>query len=92
VTVRVRFLAHLRTLFGAKETEVELAEPARVADLLAALCDTPGRRAEIFGPGGALNPQVVVMKGGTNVLSLQGVETPLAAGDAIAILPFLVGG
>ncbi len=92
MTVRVRFLAQLKPLFGAKEKDVELAEPARIADLLEALCDTPERRKEIFKPDGTLNPQVIVMKGGMNVLSLQGLATPLAAGDSVAILPFLIGG
>jgi len=92
VTVRVRFLAHLKTLFGAKERDVELAEPARIEDLLNLLCDTPERRNDIFKADGSINPQVIVMKGGTNVLSLQGLETPLAAGDSVAVLPFLIGG
>ena len=92
MTVRVRFLAHLKTLFGAKERDVELAEPARIEDLLNLLCDTPERRNDLFKPDGSLNPQVIVMKGGTNVLSLQGLETPLAAGDSVAVLPFLIGG
>lgn len=92
MTVRVRFLAHLKTLFGAKERDVELAEPARIEDLLNLLCDTPERRNDIFKADGSINPQVIVMKGGTNVLSLQGLETPLAAGDSVAVLPFLIGG
>ena len=92
MTVRVRFLAHLKTLFGAKERDVELAEPARIEDLLNILCDTPERRNDLFKPDGSLNPQVIVMKGGTNILSLQGLGTPLAAGDSVAILPFLIGG
>lgn len=92
MTVRVRFLAHLRALFGAKERDVELAEPARIEDLLNILCDTPERRNDLFKPDGSLNPQVIVMKGGTNILSLQGLGTPLAAGDSVAVLPFLIGG
>jgi MoaD family protein len=92
VTVRVRFLAHLKTLFGAKERDVELAEPARIEDLLNLLCDTPERRNDIFKADGSINPQVIVMKGGTNVLSLQGLGTPLAEGDSVAILPLLIGG
>ena len=92
MTVRVRFLAHLKTLFGAKERDVELAEPARIEDLLNILCDTPERRNDIFKADGSINPQVIVMKGGTNILSLQGLGTPLAAGDSVAILPFLIGG
>ena len=92
MTVRVRFLAYLRTLFGAKEKDIELAEPARIEDLLNLLCDTPERRNDVFKPEGSLNPQVIVMKDGTNILSLQGLGTPLAAGDSVAILPFLIGG
>ena len=92
MTVRVRFLAHLRKAFGAKERDVELAEPARIEDLLNLLCDTPERREDIFKPDGSLNPQVIVMKGGANILSLRGLGTPLAASDSVAILPFLIGG
>jgi molybdopterin converting factor small subunit len=92
VKVRVRFLAHLRTLFGAKEKDVELAEPARIEDLLNLLCDTPERRGGIFKPDGSLNPQVIVMKDGTNILSLKGLGTPLVEDDSVAVLPFLIGG
>jgi MoaD family protein len=92
MTVRVRFLSGLKAVFGAREKDVELPEAARVGDLLNAVCDTPERRKEVFLPDGTLSPQVIVMKGGTNVLSLGGLATPLADGDAVAVLPFIVGG
>lgn len=92
MTVRVRFLSRLKAAFGARERDVILDGPARLEELLNALCDTPERRKEILLADGTLNPQVIVMKGGTNVLSLQGLATPLADGDAVAVLPFVVGG
>jgi molybdopterin synthase sulfur carrier subunit len=90
MTVRIKFFAHFRELFGAKDKELPLAPGATVKDILDVLCDTAERRRIVFD--GELKPHVVVMKNGSSILSLKGLATALDAGDTLAIFPMLGGG
>jgi sulfur-carrier protein len=91
MTIKVKFFAYFRDLFGGRDRDLELFAGAAVADALAALGDTPVRRAEIFA-GAELKPHLVVMLNGVPILSLQGPSTPLADGDTLAVFPMLGGG
>jgi len=88
--VRIKFFAHFRELFGAKDKELALAPGATVKDILDVLCDTAERRKLVFD--GQLRPNIVVMKNGSSILSLKGLATALDAGDTLAIFPMLGGG
>jgi MoaD family protein len=91
MTIKAKFFAHFRDLFGGRERDVAVAPGATVGEALAALCDTPARRAEIFA-GAGLKPHLVVMLNGVPVQSLKGLATPLAAGDTLAVFPMMGGG
>jgi len=92
MTVRIKFLANFRDLFGAREMELVLPPQARLRDLLREICDSPGRRAQVLTVSGDIHPQVVIMKNGTPAKSLGGLEMPLEDGAVIAVFPFLGGG
>jgi sulfur-carrier protein len=92
MTVRVKFLANFRELFGARDKDLTLPEGARLRDLLDVLCDSPERRAQILTPAGEIHPHAVIMMNGTPVQSLGGLEMPLEAGAVVAVFPFLGGG
>jgi sulfur-carrier protein len=91
MTIKAKFFAYFRDLFGGRERDVAAAPAATVGEVLAVLCDTPARRAEIFA-GAALKPHLVVMLNGVPVQSLKGLSTPLADGDTLAIFPIMGGG
>jgi molybdopterin synthase sulfur carrier subunit len=91
MTIKAKFFAHFRDLFGGREREIAVGEGASVGEALAVLCDTPGRRGEIFS-GGELKPHLVVMLNGVPIQSLRGLSTPLAQGDILAIFPIMGGG
>jgi molybdopterin synthase sulfur carrier subunit len=91
MTVKVKFFAYFRDLFGGRDRDLDLPAGAAVADALAALCDTAARRAEIFA-GADLKPHLVVMLNGVPVQSLKGLSTPLSAGDTLAVFPIMGGG
>jgi MoaD family protein len=91
MTVKAKFFADFRGLFGGREREIALAEGGTVAEALAVLCDTPARRREVFA-GDGLKPRVVVMVNGTPIGSLQGLATRLAPGDTLAVFPLVGGG
>ena len=91
MTVKAKFFAYFRDLFGGRERDVAVSEGGTVRDALSLLCDTSERRREVF-EGGGLKPHLVVMVNGVHVESLRGLETPLSPGDTLAIFPMLGGG
>lgn len=91
MNVKVKFFAYFREIFDAREKDLILPAGADVRSLLGALADSPRRREELFA-GEALKPLVIVMKNGTPINSLRGLDTPLAEGDTVAVFPFITGG
>lgn len=91
MTIKAKFFAYFRDLFGGRDRDLTIAAAATVGEALAVLCDTPARRAEIFA-GAGLKPHLVVMLNGVPVQSLKGMATPLAEGDTLAIFPIMGGG
>jgi len=91
VKVKIKFFAYFRDLFQAKEKEILLRDEATVRDVLDLLCDTPQRTDEVFAKR-ELKPHLVVMKNGVHINSLDGLSTRVAAGDVIAVFPFIAGG
>jgi len=91
MTVKTKFFAYFRDLFGGRERDLAVGEGGTVRDALSLLCDTNERRREVF-EGDALKPHLVVMVNGVHVESLRGLETPLSPGDTLAVFPMLGGG
>jgi MoaD family protein len=91
MTVKAKFFAYFRDLFGGRERELALTAGSTVAEALTLLCDTPERRREVFA-GDGLKPHLVVMVNGTPIGSLQGLATRLAPGDTLAVFPIMGGG
>lgn len=91
MTVKAKFFAYFRDLFGGRERDLAVGEGGTVRDALSLLCDTSERRREVF-EGGSLKPHLVVMVNGVHVESLRGLDTALSPGDTLAIFPILGGG
>ncbi len=77
---RVLTFASYAEVMGSAMLEVELAEPATVADLISALRRLPG------GDSLPVTPLIAVN------LELASSTVPVAAGDELALLPPLAGG
>jgi len=83
--------APLRRLTGGT-ARVEVAA-ASVGELLDRLDTTyPGVRDYVLDEHGALRPYVNIFVNATEVRALAGLQTPLATGDEVAILPAMAGG
>ncbi len=89
--VTVKFFAYFRELFKGREEQIELQSGSCAGDLLNLLCNSPGRREQIFD-GGMLKPHILVFKNGRDIRHLSGLETKLDEGDAIVIFPPVGGG
>jgi molybdopterin synthase sulfur carrier subunit len=78
---------------GARRVEVEVADGARLADVL----DTLAGRYPLLGrrirdETGALRRHVNVYLGSDDVRGLLGTGTPVAAGETVLVLPNVAGG
>jgi len=64
-----------------------------VGAVLQALADShPDTRTQLFGSAGDLNRYVNVYLNDEDVRVLNGLETPVADGDTVVILPAMAGG
>jgi MoaD family protein len=91
MTVKAKFFAYFRDLFGGRERDLVVGEGATVRDALALLCDSRERKREVF-EGDDLKHHIVVMVNGVHVGSLRGLDTVLSPGDTLAVFPMLGGG
>lgn len=81
----------LREFAGGQETIAVVGETVgRVLNELAR--QHPLVAARILGPDGELRRYVNVFQGESNVRDLQGLDTPVATGDSLFIIPAVAGG
>jgi molybdopterin converting factor subunit 1 len=78
--ITVRFFASYADNLGLRDTELTLAEGARVADVLSSVARLPGASALPANPLVAVN-QVYAAP-----------ETRLSSGDEVALIPPVAGG
>jgi len=86
MTIKVKFFAYYRTLFGDKEKWIELEAEATAGRLLTILAETPAQLQELS------SRHLVVMINGVNLSSRDGLETVLCDGDVLAVFPLMGGG
>jgi sulfur-carrier protein len=91
MSAKVRIPTQLRPLVGGA-SEVDL-EGDTVADLLKALdAAHPGFGDRLFDEAGKLRRFVNVFVADEDVRFLQGLETPVADGTTVSIVPAVAGG
>ena len=87
----IRIPPVLRPSVGG-EREVA-ADGASVGEVLRALAEEhPATQSQLFGEGGELNRYVNVYLNDEDVRVLDGLDTPVAEGDVLVILPAMAGG
>ena len=90
--IHVRSFASFRDILG-KELSLELKEGSTVKDLLDDLISTRQRlKSAVFDESGKVREYVILMKNRKNIESLGGLDTELAEGDEVAVLPPVAGG
>lgn len=90
--LELRFFATFREAVGQKTLEYEVADDATIFDLLDELESKYDGLVGNFLKDEELAPQINVLKNGREVLHMDGVETELEEGDAVAIFPPVAGG
>lgn len=89
--IKVRSFAGFRNILG-KEVEVELAEGARVVDLLNDLCSLKAVLGPLLFHEAGLREDVNIFVAGKNIASLESLRTMLKEGDEVALFPAAIGG
>jgi sulfur-carrier protein len=90
VPVEVRVTSVLQRVVGAKSVQAEGRAVAEVLEKLNA--DYPGFREQITMDDGSLHRFVNIYINDEDIRFMQQLETPVAAGDVVSILPALAGG
>jgi molybdopterin converting factor small subunit len=87
----VRVPTQLRPLTGGT-SEVKV-DGATVADVLASLDSAhPGFKERLFDDGGKLRRSVNLFLADEDIRFLQGLDTPVADGQTLSIVPAVAGG
>jgi len=87
----IRIPPVLRPSVGG-EREVS-ADGTSVGEVLSSLADAhPDTKGQLFGSDGDLNRYVNVYLNDEDVRVLDGLQTPVGAGDTLVILPAMAGG
>lgn len=88
--VEVRVTSVLQRVVGAKMVQTE---GNTVAEILAKMnTDYPGFREQITMEDGSLHRFVNIYINDEDIRFMQQLETPVATGDVVSILPALAGG
>jgi len=91
MAVEVRVTAVLqRVVGGAKTVQAEGATIQGLLDNLEA--NYPGFKEQVLNADGALHRFVNIYKNDEDIRYLEQLNTPIATGDVISILPALAGG
>jgi len=92
--VRVSFHGAVRDVVGADEETVQLPTPADVRRLLERLGEKhgPALTDRVLRRDGTTWPSVAILLNGSNISLNRGLNTPLAEGDVVAIVPVIAGG
>ena len=92
ITVKIRLYGPLKTTVGKRQSEVELPEGATLGQLPIALQARYGQQLFVLLGGNQPFHQLRVLINGRDHFTLYGLETPLAEGDTITLMPPMVGG
>jgi molybdopterin converting factor small subunit len=89
----VNLSGRFRDLFDAPdELGMDLSDGATIRDLLSRLCESRGRRPEIFYSSAGLKPNVTVTVNGRFIIHLNWLDTVLSEGDRVKVFTLHCGG
>jgi molybdopterin synthase sulfur carrier subunit len=92
MSVKIRFFARFRELFGA-DVMTDVVAGTMFTSLITTIAKkNPEGYSAIFDEKGAFNEFVILMKNGKRIDIADAAITPVADGDEIAVFPPVAGG
>jgi molybdopterin synthase sulfur carrier subunit len=92
MTVKIRFFARFRELFGT-DIITDIAAGMTFTSLITTIAKkNPEGYAAIFDKEGAFRDFVILMKNGKRIDLADATKTPVEDGDEIAVFPPVAGG
>ena len=92
MSVKIRFFARFRELFGA-DVMTDVVAGTMFASLITMIAKkNPEGYAAIFDETGAFHEFVILMKNGKRIEIADAAKTPVVDGDEIAVFPPVAGG
>jgi molybdopterin synthase sulfur carrier subunit len=95
IRVTAQTILHLAAVLGRREVEFDMPSGSSVMDVVARVADLMGEQAVpilLESAGGRPQRHLRIMVNGRDIGVLQGLDTVLAEGDEILILPPAGGG
>ena len=95
IRVTAHTILHLAAMLGRREIELEVPSGSSVMDVVDLVAELMGEQAVpvlLESAGGMPQPHLRIMVNGRDIGVLQGLDTVLAEGDEILILPPAGGG
>ena len=92
--VSVEFLAALRIFTNERRIDIEVPEGSTIATVLDELHQRFGNEnaERIFDTTNGVSPALIILVNGTNIKTLDGIDTLVQEGDVIACVPIMAGG
>lgn len=91
--LRVQYMAQLRTVVGRSEEAIELADAARLSELLAHLAVIHSEaRSHFVTETGQARPSLLIVINESAVSAREASTTVLHANDTVTLLPPIAGG
>ena len=92
MSVKIRFFARFRELFGADVMTDVVAGTMFTSLITTVAKKNPEGYAAIFDETGAFHEFVILMKNGKRIEIADAAKTPVVDGDEIAVFPPVAGG
>jgi molybdopterin synthase sulfur carrier subunit len=92
MTVKIRFFARFRELFGT-DIVTDVAAGTMFTSLITSIArKNPAGYAAIFDESGTFHEYVILMQNGRRIELVDAAKTPVVDGDEIAVFPPVAGG
>ena len=92
--VKIKFLGILKKTYGSSEASLEIGNRAKLKDVIQKLAESSPALAHTLVDAELKDPRpnAVILVNGREISALNGLETPVEAGDEVVFVPVVHGG
>jgi MoaD family protein len=92
--IKIKFLGILKKTYGGSEASLEMSSHAKLRDVVQKLAESSPALAHALVDAELKDPRpnAVILVNGREISALNGLETPVEAGDEVVFVPVVHGG